>query len=370
MRILWFLLLCLFLLFQACSGENDNEGPGVDPNDLTHITYAPQDVELSIPDHFPQMIIPADNPLTSEGINLGRHLFYDPILSVDSTVSCSSCHLPEGNFTDNLALSKGVSGNETFRSSMTLLNVGFINNGLFWDGRSPHLENQALLPVEDPVELEEDWERVELKLKRHVLYPELFRKAFGIESKTEIDRNLTTKAIAQFERSLISSGNSKYDRVISGETVFTDQELQGHDIFFDINDDISRHAECGHCHNAPLFTTNEYFNNGIQQPIEENVFVDNGLGEVTGRVFDNGMFRTPTLRNIFQSAPYMHDGRFNNIDEVIDHYITGGHFTANLAPVLRPLTITVEDRAALIAFIRTLEDPDFINNPDFQNPFR
>ena len=177
-------------------------------------------------------------------------------------------------------------------------------------------------------------------------------------------------ALAQFQRTLVSSGKAKYDRVIAGEAVFTDQELQGHDIFFDINNDVTRHAECGHCHNAPLFTTNEFFNNGVQTPGSDGRFNDNGLGEFPDVSFDNGMFRTPTLRNIFLSAPYMHDGRFETLDEVIDHYITGGHQAPNLAPVLRPLDMNADDRTALIAFIKTLEDPDFINNPEFQNPFQ
>ena len=356
-------------LLSACNDEMMPSSPDVDTNDLTGIAYDPQPFDLDIPSNFPQMVIPQDNPLTVDGVDLGRRLFYDPILSIDSTKSCSSCHLPSGNFTDNTALSTGVSGNMTRRSSMTLLNIGFVNEGLFWDGREDLLEHQALLPIEDPVELENDWENVESKLRSHGSYPELFRKAFGIESKSEINRDLATKAIAQFERTLVSSGNSKYDRVIRGEAIFTDQELTGHDIFFDINEDISRHAECGHCHNAPLFTTNEFFNNGVQAQIGEDIFPDNGLGEVTGNRFDNGMFRTPTLRNIFSSAPYMHDGRFETLDDVIDHYITGGHPARNLDAVLRPLNMSDEDRAALIAFIRTLEDPDFINNPTFQNPF-
>ncbi|MDG2448740.1 MAG: cytochrome c peroxidase [Saprospiraceae bacterium] len=363
---IWFLISSLWL---SCGDKSMSNGPNIDPNDLTHIEYNPSDFNLNIPDNFPQMDIPSDNPNTVEGVDLGRRLFYDPILSVDSTLSCSSCHLPVGNFTDNLALSLGVSGNSTIRSSMTLLNIGFVNSGLFWDGRSDILEHQALLPVEDPVELEADWIEIEQKLRNNNTYPSLFRKAFGIENILEIDRELASKAIAQFERTLISSGNSKYDQVIRGDAVFTDQELQGHDIFFDIDEDINRHAECGHCHNAPLFTTNEYFNNGIQTPVGDNTFKDNGLGEISGNLFDNGMMRTPTLRNIFHSAPYMHDGRFETLDEVIDHYITGGHPTDNLAPVLRPLTMSDEDRAALIAFIRTLEDLDFINNPDHQNPF-
>ena len=364
----WLILALLSTIWIAC-GEEAVITPEVDPDDLTGLSYDPTSYELNIPDNFPQMVIPADNLMTLEGVELGRRLFYDPILSIDSTLSCSSCHLPEGNFTDNTALSEGVSGNTGRRSSMTLLNVGFVTTGLFWDGREDLLEHQALLPVEDPVELEADWIEIEQRLRSHTSYPEFFRKAFGIDSKSEINRDLAAKAIAQFERTLISSGNSKYDKVIRGEAIFTDQELQGHDIFFDINDDISRHAECGHCHNAPLFTTNEFFNNGIQSPMNRTNFEDNGLGEFTGKVFDNGMMRTPTLRNIFRSAPYMHDGRFETIDEVIDHYISGGHPAMNLAPVLRPLNMNESDRAALIAFIRTLDDPDFVNNPAFQSPF-
>lgn len=363
-------IVVLVLFFTSCEENMSNGmGPNMDPDDLTHIPFNPESYELNIPEGFPNMDIPVDNQLTHSGVALGRHLFYDPILSIDSTKSCSSCHLPAGNFTDNEALSQGVSGNFTRRSSMTLLNIGFVNTGLFWDGRSDVLEHQAILPIEDPVELENDWENVEQKLKLHESYPMMFRKAFGIENKSEISRDLAAKALSQFERTLISSGNSKYDQVIAGSAVFTDEELQGHDIFFDIAPDISRHAECGHCHNAPLFTTNEFFNNGIQTPQGENTFKDNGLGEVTMQPFDNGMFRTPTLRNIFHSAPYMHDGRLQSIDQVIDHYTTGGHPTANLAPVLRPLTMSIDDRAALISFIKTLDDPDFLSNPAHQSPF-
>ena len=353
------------LLFVSCG---DDVTEVVNPDDLTAIAYDPVDYIVDVPDHFPQLVIPDDNLLTIAGVDLGRHLFYDPILSANGNASCATCHLPSGNFTDNLPLSIGSEGETTPRSSMTLINVGFNNSGLFWDGRSLTLEEQALLPVEDPIELHESWSNVEGKLRDHPDYPVKFRKAFGIENKNEITRDLAVKAIGQFERTLISA-NSKYDQVISGNAVFSDRELQGHDIFFDINEDISKHAECGHCHNAPLFTTNEFFNNGIQQPIAENTFEDNGLGNISGNLFENGMFKTATLRNILFSAPYMHDGRFATLDEVIDHYITGGHLTTNLAAVLRPLTMSEEDREALIAFIRTLEDTEFLNNPDFQSPF-
>ena len=219
MRIVLVILTATF--YWSCSSDNGNTV------DLSEIPFDPTSYELTIPDHFPQMIIPEDNQLTVEGVELGRHLFYDPILSIDFSMSCSSCHLPEGNFTDNEALSAGVDGTLGRRSSMSLLNIGFNNNGLFWDGRVATLEEQALLPVEDPVELHGMWPDIEHRLRVHDEYPSRFRKAFGITDTIEINRFLAVKAIAQFERTLISSGNSKYDRVIAGTDVFTDEELLG-----------------------------------------------------------------------------------------------------------------------------------------------
>jgi len=354
------LIMVLFVL--SCGDDPDMSMT------LEDIPYDPVPFVLDIPDHFPTMVIPADNPMTDEGIELGRHLFYDPILSSDNTLSCSSCHLPEGSFTDNEALSAGVNGTKGRRSSMSLLNIGFNNNGMFWDGRSGTLEDQALLPVEDPVELHSMWPEVEKEVQDDPRYPSMFRKAFGITDTAQITRQLIVNAIAQFERTLISSGNSKYDRVVAGNEVFTDEELLGHNIFFDIDPDVKRHAECGHCHNAPLFTTNEFANNGLDDT-DQGMLTDAGLAEVTLASTDNGKFRIPTLRNIFQSAPYMHDGRFSTIDEVIDHYNEHVVFSRNTDPNLRRLNLSDSDRAALIAFIQTLEDPDFMSEPRFQSPF-
>ena len=361
MRYFTFLLSSL-LIFISCSSDEPSS------DSLLDIVYNPVAYELKIPDHFPTMIIPEDNPLTVDGVTLGRHLFYDPLLSSDNSMSCSSCHLPEGNFTDNLAVSPGVTGQVGERSSMSLLNIGFNNNGFFWDGRVPTLEEQALLPVEDPIELHDMWPSVVEELKVHEDYPAMFRKAFGISDTSEITRTLVVKAIAQFERTLVSSGNSKYDRVIAGTEVFTDEELLGHNIFFDIDPDVSRHAECGHCHNAPLFTTNEYFNNGLDD-VDGGQISDLGLGGVTLIDTDNGKFRVPSLRNVLISAPFMHDGRFLTIEEVIDHYDQNVIPSRNVDPNLRILNLSQGDRAALLAFIRTLEDPDFTQNPDFQSPF-
>lgn len=358
-------LLYLIIFIGFASGCNKNTP---DEPTLLDIPYNPEPYELVVPEHFPKMSIPINNPMTKEGVKLGRRLFYDPILSSDNTMGCFSCHLPEGNFTDNTRFSEGVTGDLGSRSSMSLLNIGFNNNGFFWDGREMTLEDQALIPVEDSVELHNMWPDVTLEIQMDDDYPGLFREAFGITKATDISKEFVVKALAQFERSLVSSGQSKYDRVISGEDVFTDEELLGHNIFFDIEPDISRHAECGHCHNAPLFTTNEYFNNGIDD-VDNGILSDLGRGAVTGDVFDNGKFRVPTLRNIMESGPYMHDGRFSTLDEVIDHYDSHIKSSRNLDPNLRTLDLSDEDRAALKAFILTLEDPVFLSDTRYQSPF-
>ncbi|GLR19629.1 cytochrome-c peroxidase [Portibacter lacus] len=336
--------------------------------DLTEIDYAPKTYPIAIPDHFPTFTIPDDNPITEDGVRLGQHLFYDPILSLDSTVSCSSCHLPEKAFTDGVAVSTGVNGNVGRRSSMSLINIAYAFNGLFWDGRSNTLEAQAIEPVQDPLELIEDWDNVEEKLRRNERYQTLYRKAFGISNSDEITRDLTVKAISQFERILIS-GDSKYDRVEYGtNAAYTNEELNGRDMFFDA-DPLTPDAECGHCHNGPLLTTQQYINNGIQQVEDLASFPDKGRGEVTGIIFDNGKFRAPTLRNIALTAPYMHDGRFETLEEVIEHYNSGGHFAENLDALIQPLGLTEEQKSDLLAFLHTMTDTSYLTNPFIVNPF-
>ena len=206
---------------------------------------------------------------------------------------------------------------------MALINLVFIDSVFFWDGRSFTLEDQALLPIEAHDELNDSWENEEEKLRRHPDYPKRFRSAFGIDLTSEITRELAVKAIAQFERILISSGNSLYDRAIRGEYFFSDAELNGYQMFFDIGSGLPD-AECGHCHNIPLFTTNEYTNNGLQEAATLEDFKDKGHGLITGDPFANGTFRIPTLRNITKSAPYMHDGSLATLEEVIEHYNSGG----------------------------------------------
>ena len=356
-------IFILFLLFIQVSCDSD----GSNPDDLLQYSYNPQPYILNLPTHFPQMNIPSDNPLTKAGVTLGKHLFYDPILSADSTMSCGSCHIQSKNFTDGLAVSTGIDGLAGRRSSMSLVNIGFVNSGYFWDGRAKTLEDQALLPVEDPIELHNNWPDLVAKLQKHNSYPKMFREAFGITSKKEITKALAAKAIAQFERTLISK-DSKFDKWKQGDVILDDIELIGNGIYFDDDPDLPD-GECGHCHNTPLAFTDDYFNNGLSAATTLLDFADRGRGEFTGQLNDNGKFRAPTLRNIMYSAPYMHNGSLKTFDDVLAHYNSGGKSSIYKDKVLHNLQLDAFYLKCLTAFVKTFEDTVFIKNPEFKNPF-
>ena len=336
-------------------------------SDLLAIEYNPIPYDLKLPPNFPMLEVPEDNPLTKDGVKLGQFLFYDPILSADSTMSCSSCHLPEKAFTDGLATSPGIDGISGTKSSMSLLNLAFTNSGFFWDGRSTTLEEQALLPVEDPIELHNDWGDLIDKLKKHPTYPSMFRKAYGIESREEMTKEMAAKSLAQFQRILVSF-DSKYDRVKAGLESFNDFEFIGDAMYFD-DDPDQPDAECNHCHNDPMLTSDDFFNNGLQMGDGNLQFPDNGRGNVTNNRADNGKFKAPTLRNIMLTAPYMHDGRLKTIDDVLEHYNSGGHPSLNKDPLIRPLNLTPLQLKSLKAFMEALTDTSYLSNPDIINPF-
>lgn len=327
----------LILLGLVACGKDASVPPAPPP--------APTPYELVVPAGFPAPEIPPDNPLTVEGIALGERLFADPILSVDSTTACASCHLPAHAFSDPRPLSQGVGG-LTNRNSMPLFNLLW-SPSFFWDGRATSLEDQALEPVQSPTEMGEDWGRVVAKLERHPEYPVLFARAFG---DAPIDQQLVVQAIAQFERTLISA-DSKYDRWLVGQAEFTPEEERGFILFH------TEEGDCFHCHVSPLFTDNEFHNNGLDLDPP-----DDGLAALTGKRFDRGKFKTPTLRNIEYTAPYMHDGRFQTLEEVVEHYDSGFHrivLTDPLLLVRLNLDLTPADKRALVAFLKTLSDPQF-----------
>ncbi len=366
-----FILLVIIGFVIACGKDNPVSGcEDCYEEDQITAGYDPQPYDLQIPDWMPDPFIPADNPLTTDGVELGRHLFFDPILSIDSSMSCATCHDPKLAFTDGNAVSKGVLGIAGKRSSMSLVNLAFNTNGFFWDGRVQSLEEQAIVPIEDHIELNDSWPNVERKLRQHPSYPAMFRRAFGIEKKAEITKELAVKAIAQFERTLISA-DSRYDRVIwLNDGWPTDAERRGQELFFfEELPQSEEHPGCSHCHFAPNFTDNNYKNNGLDDVADLNAFDDLGRGAVVGNVYENGKFRVPSLRNIELTAPYMHDGRFQTLEEVLDHYSKGGHGVVNEDTNIQPFTLTDEQKQDLIAFLKMLTDTSFVNDPRYQSPF-
>ncbi len=337
-----------------------------DQNAGSEEVYSPIPYSLKIPELFQQKLIdpliPSNNPLTEEGVALGKKLFFDRKLSGNNTQACASCHKPQNSFTDNTRFSNGIDGVFGSRNSMPLMNLAWNFTDKFaWDGKELGLERQALEPVKNPIEMHSNWRNVAEKLQQDPEYPTLFLRAFGT---TTIDSSLVTKAIAQFERILIS-GNAKFDQYLLGNATLSLEELNGFTVFMD-----EEKGDCFHCHgsdNNPLWTDNSFHNNGL-----DSTFDDLGLGAVTGDPNDNGTFRSPSLRNLNFTAPYMHDGRFATLEEVINHYSEGLQFSSTIDPLMKKVNqggvqLTPQEKLDLKAFLLTLTDPEFINNPDFRN---
>lgn len=333
------------------------------------VEYEPTPYQLKIPSHFPQMPVPADNPMTQEGVLLGKMLFYERKLSLDNSISCAACHAPQAAFSDPNVVSRGVNGTLGTRNSMALVNLGW-QTSFFWDGRAKTLEAQILEPVPNPVEMHQEWKDAVVKLKADPQYRNLFFRAFNV---SDFDSTHVAKAIAQFLRTMIS-GTSKYDvmykiehnlplsaadQVIS--PTITVEEWAGYDLFKSLNG-----ADCFHCHQGTLMQVQKFSNNGL-----DAVFTDKGRGGITGNAADNGKFKVPTLRNIALTAPYMHDGRFATLDEVIEHYSTGIHQSPTIDPLIEfasqgGVQLDTEQRQLLKTFLMTLTDQQFVTNPDFQ----
>ena len=327
--------------------------------------YTPIPYNLEIPTLFAEKliapIVPANNPLTEEGVALGKKLFFDRILSGDGSQSCASCHNPKKAFTDQQQFSTGIQGESGERNAMPLFNLAWNFDERFaWDGKEFGLEEQALEPVSNPIEMHANWKKVTERIRQHPTYPNLFLQAFGT---SKIDSIMITKAIAQFERTLIS-GNSKFDQFLRKETTLTPEEQNGFDVFMD-----EAKGDCFHCHgsnNNPLWTDNKFHNNGL-----DATFKDLGFGNVTGDPNDNGKFKSPSIRNLAFTAPYMHDGRFSTLEEVINHYSEGLKKSATIDPLMKNIDkggvqLSTQDKADLKAFLLTLSDNDFIENPTFQ----
>jgi cytochrome c peroxidase len=293
------------------------------------------------------------NPLAAEKIALGRKLFYDPILSQDSTISCASCHSPFSAFTHvDHALSHGIHDSIGKRNSPALMNLAWQKN-FMWDGAINHLDVQALAPISNTAEMGSDLKTVVTKLNQSTQYQSLFLTAFNTQKVTG---ELVLKALSQFMLTLISN-QSKYDQVIAQKATFTEQEQRGYSLF---------QKNCNHCHQEPLFSNYKFANNGLPVNFQLNDF---GKMNWTQNKSDSLLFKTPTLRNIAYTYPYMHDGRFKKLSDVLDHYQHGIQQSSTLSPELRkPMRLTAENKVDIIAFLLTLSDKSFVLNPQFSFP--
>lgn len=366
----------LFLVVLALCGRGPKDViPGPDPED----SFSCQGREntpliLELPSYFPPRSLPQD--LTEEKFELGRHLFYEKKLSRNNTTSCGSCHIQGLAFTDGLAKGVGLYGDTLRRASMSLSNLLW-EDKFFWDSRTLSLEEQALQPIEDHLEMDLTLEEAIERLEEDSLYDELFCKAFGV---TEYQPGHIAEAIATFEIAMISS-DSKYDRYLRAEEFLSPTEELGRQLF--VTHPLPgalRGANCGDCHN-PILTNgflgpNGMKNNGLD---EEQDFTDLGFEEVTGNPADRAKFKTTTLRNIELTGPYMHDGRFETLEEVMDHYNEGLNWSPTIDPLMfasnnfdtasLKLGLLPFEIDAVVEFLKCLTDTGFVNDPRFSDPF-
>jgi cytochrome c peroxidase len=366
------LALLPFRLAPGQAGGSEQQARSAKVRTLHLPDVLPRYADLELPAHFRNRLVqrfdntPTDNPLTDAGALLGRVLFYDTRLSVNDTISCASCHQQKHAFADPRRFSKGHADQHGDRNAMSLVNARFYPSGrFFWDERAASLEEQVLGPIQSKAEMGQDLVTLVEDLRGDARYAELFRRAFG---DPQVTSERIARALAQFVRSLVSF-QSKYDEGLArGASVradfpnFTVQENHGKAIFL---------RRCAVCHLPPgqsaVFTMPRPRNNGLDADI--NV-ADAGVADVTLNRFQAGQFKSPDLRNVEFTAPYMHDGRFSTLEEVIEFYSSGVKAHPNLDGALRGRPKMSEtEKAALVAFLKTLSDHKFITDPRFSDPF-
>ncbi len=345
-------LLILTMIFYSCQKNNEPL-----PQDEPFV--------VEVPSNFDALPIPESNEFSEKKIELGRLLFYDPILSGNNQVSCASCHIQDKAFTDGDALTrKGVSGKALLRHTPALINLAWMP-GLFWEGGAKNIESLALGPIGHPDEMNQDIVELIGELNEDGIYPSLFQSAFN---KDEIQLTHVLKALAQFQRTLIS-GNSRYDKYIRNEegVALSMQELIGLTLYKD---------HCSSCHSGFLFTDNAFHNNGIDSSWNDfsNEYIFTGRYRITFDSSDLGKFKTPTLRNVALTAPFMHDGRFGSLKEVLDHYSSQVKYSPSLdRQFIREdgkygIPLSEQEKRDIIAFLNSLTDEEFISSEQFSSP--
>jgi cytochrome c peroxidase len=337
MKTFFFSSICILLSLMSC---NNHIPEPISDNEPTPYQTTP--LVIPTPKDFPEMQIPDENPLTLEGVSLGRMLYYDNIMDKDSSRSCSSCH----HQTEAFQINNGT------HQVVPHMNMGWSTNFMWNGGFSGTLEDVMTFEVE--VFFETNLAR----LNNNVQYSDLFKKAFNVDTITSKEAAF---ALAQFAR-VMTTSNSKYDQFARQELNLNQEEMRGFMLFF------TEKADCFHCHGSGLFTDNTPRNNGL------DLLPDSGLMAVTKDPNDFGKFKAPTLRNVELTAPYMHDGRFNTLEEVLDFYASGVQHNPTIDPLMIYSSqggnqLTDEEKSAVIAFLKTLTDHDFLTNSELSNPF-
>jgi cytochrome c peroxidase len=377
--------LCLFALAAALAGGvgfaaprawGAEDPPAVKPSTerTLRLPETPDHyADLELPAHFKTAAArrfdntPTENAVTDAGATLGRVLFYDTRLSANNTVACGSCHAQSRAFTDPKRFSKGFEGKQTDRNAMSLVNLRYYPRGrFFWDERAKTLEDQVLMPIQSKTEMGQDLTKLVEILAKDEKYPELYRKAFG---DAEVTPQRTARALAQFLRSMVSyqskydDGRAKARSARDDFESFTAEENRGKRLFMN---------SCARCHlpqgQDAHFVMDRPRNNGLDADFKTT---DGGVGDVTLNAGQLGLFKSPSLRNVELTAPYMHDGRLANLEAVIDHYSRDVKNHPNVdGRVRRQLNLSASDKAALVAFLKTLTDQKFITDPKFSDPFQ
>lgn len=355
------MLLSFLFIIQSCD-KSDETATEVEYDNTPYILDSTG---------FPDPSIPEDNPLTVAGVALGRMLFYEKDLSKDGSLSCAGCHKQSDAFDDVRRFSEGVNGEEGKRQAMAIFNMAWNDNEFFWDGRAHLLRDQALMPIQDELEMDESLENVIVKLSDSKRYRDQFIRAFGTDV---IDEEKIALALEQFMHSIVSN-NAKYDQYLAGTVTLTESEERGRSLFFtEYNPFFPEEsgADCAHCHSGINFENDAYMNNGLDS---ESDLSDLGRYDVTNNNADKGKFKVTSLRNIELTYPYMHDGRFQTLEEVIEHYNSGIKNSPTVDPAIENtrqtgLMLTEQDKADLLAFLKTLTDETLQNNPAYSNPFQ
>lgn len=364
-----FVIALILVSFSSCGKEDD-------ATKNTTSTYVPTPILATdvFPMEFGIPALPSDNPLTVEGVYLGRMLFFDPVLSYDSSISCGSCHKQEFAFSDPVPVSSGAFGLKTHRNAPSLFNMAY-SKKFFWDLRVNNLRDLVFEPIQAHNEMAMTLPRLEGKLKNIARYKDYFNKAFG-HAPNVVDMS---KAMEQFMLTIVSY-QSRFNRFFPGDSIqlMSSSELRGAVLFnglVNFDNGPTKGADCFHCHGGELaqqqnLNMGGFANNGL-----DAVHTDLGLGAIDNKTTSRGLFKTPSLLNIEVSAPYMHDGRFKTLDEVIDHYSDNVNFNSpNLHPLMDHggihLNLTTQQKADLKAYLMSMTDTKFLTNPAYSNPFK